>query len=844
MSFYTSYLEFLQQAHDRTRNGPKYSQALDSLFQHLHFPDQTVKIEEIESLLEELKFVKEWSSSPEGEDFSQTVDILFVMFLSELKIDPKQVTPLLAEKWLKANMDLGWKLLIDLGWGAWLEADPKRRLYRPFTEYKDQKPCPTLLSTILRRSLSLGIVPPQSWYQSIDELKLLNTPDSLLQLALSDGEAFQALDINFPGYLFYYVPSFEQLSTFCQLLPQTFRRLLHAPQVHSTIPNIVEYVRILIKIVNISCHEKNGMVAKAIKSLDDLVAVVTAFPHYTSLLIDENIPAALITSANIQQRYKPGVCMHYIKTIEDLLRFDLSNLSLQKIVNECQELRLLAGTSKLFVDESVASLDRFKSKTKPLPNSTTILDPRLLSYGRAIHLMQYSDDAGYYSTGNVAFSDGVSDGDFYTEASNGWSLALSLSFRAFQIWQQLSREPSITFEILECGAGDGDLCLKMLTFIQDKARDDKEWAAFYRAIHYTIVELAAALVQRQGRKLASFIAQNKVEVIKDNALTLSKYNKVASLYISNELEDMFEAEELVVSREGEYQVTMLVPYLTLAGLKYFQQNNPEVIAGIDEESSSFADLLKEQKVSDPHEGLPLIAGRFTRLMAITSRKEFKGPKECFLFSKFTLPLTYFPGITKYLAKHEEILIGMFPGDSKIICPVMDEHARLLNEKSRVRIIIDYGEITYNIKNLSYRFYGDKSPDYMHTLCSPGKVDATYDVDFTTLVTELERLTPDGLSSMFVSGQLMPHNMELPAEYSRLCNVRDQAEFKRSEFLGVLSTAPGVNLELTGMAAKPNCAVTKDQLALMIAERANITVKINQRAAKETAVAKGITWTAI
>ena len=126
---------------------------------------------------------------------------------------------------------------------------------------------------------------------------------------------------------------------------------------------------------------------------------------------------------------------------------------------------------------------------------------------------------GYYTTGKVKFM-----GDFVTHATDK-GLAAAFAFQLYSSWQKQrnpsdkkhslfkklfkrksSDEKSSPFQVLECGAGNGDLCFNILTIINKMAKQSpkSDWGEFQKCIKYNIVEISPALVKRQKEKNKEF----------------------------------------------------------------------------------------------------------------------------------------------------------------------------------------------------------------------------------------------------------------------------------------------------------------------------------------------------
>ena len=330
-----------------------------------------------------------------------------------------------------------------------------------------------------------------------------------------------------------------------------------------------------------------------------------------------------------------------------------------------------------------------------------------------------------------------------------------------------------------------------------------------------------------------FIQEGAVEVIQDDALKMTHYNKKATLHISNELMDMLPSEQIVFDEEGQCQVKMAVPVLLPEAYSYLQEYYPESVAGLKKESAQFKLLLTHQKMDIDHQGLVITAARFKKLLAITANKHFAGPSNCFLFSYPVLPLNLFPDLGQYLAEHDEIGASMGPGDSKIICPYLDIYAQLMAEKALVSIVIDYGELSFKLKNVDYRCYGSPSPLYRNIpLRQPGKLDITYDVDFSALVTGLKHQDAEGNACLTYLGTLLPEIKFLPHDYETRCALEEQVKFRKSPFFAVVFVASGVNVVLNDIAKKAFPVVTQHQFFALASWRAKAIVDGNVKEEEE------------
>ena len=502
MSFHSSYLAFIQEVYLKIKDSTPNSAALGALLAQLSADDSLIDVDEIDFILIELQRIDNLLSRLSlTNEFSEARDNLDALLAKELRMrleeNQHSIPEIKLELWLKAHVKTGKLLINHIGLSSWLE----QKLIEKESSFlaANKKIAPSdLLSIVLNRMFRLGNLPPKEWYLSIDSLKEFHSHDAVLQLAFHDLQAFQDLDAQFPGFLVHVVSSFDDLSIFCQLLPNTFERLLHAPQVKPFIPDAVHYVQILDKLMELSRPRFYKLIESYITQLDDLVAVINAYPTLHLLIAGEKK-----TGSRSKRVFVERSCARLIQTRDDLLRFDLTIPELLIMIERLPRFRALIGWDNTFLLDAAKSIVE-QTRHRSIPDRQSIaygffperlpkpfiafndrvLDGRFLTLGQAINCMQYLDNAGYYSSANIEFTnDQNKDGHFHTEASEGYVLAIALSHRAFQIWSQLSAENKECFEILECGAGEGDLCFKMLHFIKAMAAEDKDWAEFAKAVH-------------------------------------------------------------------------------------------------------------------------------------------------------------------------------------------------------------------------------------------------------------------------------------------------------------------------------------------------------------------------
>ena len=865
MYFYEAYFSFFQTLNQNLNHKPDDTQELTSiehLFSLIVVPKRVISFTEIVYFLHELQLIADYVK--DKEHLHKDLDDLQTAFCNEILVQHGQQLCqslwLLTDSWKRCNFILCEKIRSMVQQTESLqtltETNPpsdsvyKNQLGLLVIDYQEHF---DLLRQILKAAVILQIAPPLAWYAARPELKPYESTEALLNLAFSDLKTFQQLHVNFPGFLAYKVRSHHELSIFCQLNPLNFYFLLIAPQVQQYVPDKIQYLKIVKGIFGRNKAYRIRVMQEVINTLDELVAVINFYSDYLPL-----IATKIINLEDDSFVYEENPCAQLIRTREDLCKFNLTNLTLLNIIRNIDRFRVMVGTSEDFVVESTRKVTAAKQRRmdcalrQNTPGFFQIaqhahlkepLDERLLSLGQVVNMLQFHEEVGYYSSGEISFSDDKENGHFVTEASKGYGLAIALSFRAFQVWQcfktqdvvQQSSYATLPFEILECGAGNGMLCFKIFEVVRAMAVVYPAWAEFLNLINYTIIELSPALVERQKHTLSHLIAQKKVEVLRDDALNMTVYNKGASLHISNELMDMFPAEEIVIDENEQTQVVMAVPVLTVDAYNFLKQHHDQDIEGVEQESQSLIQLLVQKNIGFSESGYALTAQRYKSLLKIIAAKDYQGPVESFNYCKFHLPIAFFPEIQRYLANNDDILAEMIPGDSKIICPALATYSRLITDKSLVSIVIDYGDATYKLRNDTFRSFSGSSEAYKNLyLCHPGKRDITFDVDFTALVNCVRQHVPQCKMNLVFIRELLPAYFNIPDAIRAKFSMADEAEFRKTTYIAASYVAPGLAVKYPDLKASFFRCVSQAQLLNYAEQAAGHIVDLNRKKQQHSA----------
>lgn len=402
MFFYKEYFLFLKEVYKKYCLNSKQKTFLTSVIDYLNVPDKAVDPLDIGLILSELQFIENAFSHIVHNELLDLKNKLESILVLEIKANKytyvTSPSNVLIQKWINSHPRLAYQIVKVL-------YEDRATLYStnniPFSTFRveDSFKLLDLSYLTLKRAIQLGTVPPLSWYQNFEELQAYNNPDSLLELAFTNVGDFQALDRKYPGFLVHMVSSYEDLVTFCQLLPNTFLYLLHAPQIQKYIPSVVHYVKIWQSLHPSMSGNRSYYIQKHIKNLDELVLVTNAFPYYFRL-----IAAEVEYSPNLGSKFVEQPCARFIQTKADLMRLDLGQPIMQSIIDQVPRFMHLIDDFQEFADEisnrfiapkrvrqerrNHASMFSFFYGTLD-PMSRVSPDSRLITLGQVISATQF-----------------------------------------------------------------------------------------------------------------------------------------------------------------------------------------------------------------------------------------------------------------------------------------------------------------------------------------------------------------------------------------------------------------------------------------------------------------------
>ncbi|BAU67029.1 hypothetical protein STA3757_44370 [Stanieria sp. NIES-3757] len=200
-----------------------------------------------------------------------------------------------------------------------------------------------------------------------------------------------------------------------------------------------------------------------------------------------------------------------------------------------------------------------------------------ITFAEFMDVVLYHPQYGYYSSGVVEIG---SKGDFFTASSLGKDFGELLAIQFVEMWKKIGYPAS--FFLVEVGAGNGNLALDILSYLQNNEQD------FFQALEYIIIEESPALKKQQQELLQEFKLKIKWRSLKN----IPDHSLVGCVF-SNELIDAFPVHQVIINQGklqevyltnlenqitevyGELSTPKLLEYFHLVKLNFPSQDYPK-----------------------------------------------------------------------------------------------------------------------------------------------------------------------------------------------------------------------------------------------------------------------------
>lgn len=440
--------------------------------------------------------------------------------------------------------------------------------------------------------------------------------------------------------------------------------------------------------------------------------------------------------------------------------------------------------------------------------------------------------AGYYAKGAVDFKK-----DFLTFPSNpktSKGFCAGFANQLLHLRQKLIALGKIkktdSFNVLECGAGDGDLCYGILSVIRGMAEVRSDYKELNDTIQYCIVERSTALHERQKNKNAEF--KSKTNFLIGDARDLQQVLKISdpthymAAVISNELIDVFPSHKVAVKNETMVaEVVLPLISAELLDREFKDSLSAEDVAQLKEKSHNYNKILYSYCQCTINSSKILLSREdFNKLHCIASADVSR--TKTFQFTSVFIDVRCFPELDHFIIQNPQIRYKVMTEKWCLVLMGMDAYLKnvknILIDSGEV-ITVDYGNVDERMQRCQFRtfmYYGNNQTKFGSNIFDsergkfiPGDFDITLDVPFTTLVREGERL---GLMPVFFGKQfqMLPEtNCFSESVVPKTVTAAFVSESKRAEFHACIqeNTRLSAHVNLPGRFLGCRFPVTDEEL---------------------------------
>ncbi len=323
-------------------------------------------------------------------------------------------------------------------------------------------------------------------------------------------------------------------------------------------------------------------------------------------------------------------------------------------------------------------------RIRPIPNSRRVSPDEaadLPTFADWFATCLYDRERGYYASGNVSFGVG---GDFSTFPERlsplfGWMLVDVLEDLLEPLLERVDSTEPIVF--LEFGGGNGDLARDVMERLDSPSAP---W--FGSRVVYRLVEPSAALRKRQRERLSPWIDAGRAEVV-EGSITSYRCEGFVGFVFGNEVLDALPVRQFLIESDDVFET-----YLDVRrdGFQLSRENLAQALEGAVEVTEL---LVASDELRGAH-------------LALVEEQRGRG----------LVPSEYY--------------------QSPAALEAIDTIASLLTGGTAAALLIDYGGtarqcLDPRTPHAHVRAYGAGAAPY-DPYQRPGRVDLTWDVDFTDL----------------------------------------------------------------------------------------------------------------
>jgi len=269
-------------------------------------------------------------------------------------------------------------------------------------------------------------------------------------------------------------------------------------------------------------------------------------------------------------------------------------------------------------------------------------------------LIMFHPKFGYYGSGRVSFSADYQTFPIVLSPYFGQMIAQQI----YHMWDGMRGSGSLgvkdRFTIAEFGAGDGAMAEQILTYLEERAKEDSSWREFSEQTVYVCYDRSPALSQAQRKRNARFGSRFEArEADATDPTSTIAPGSLKGIVLSNELPDAFSVHKVILSAKGTAEVAFVVPSLPAKDWNKIKNWAPPAVV---EQVMAANEAIQNKFFGDKHENsVYLSRATFTALLeALVSTKEYEATVQPLDFHEVYVPARAIPELAGHIQRYAHL----------------------------------------------------------------------------------------------------------------------------------------------------------------------------------------------
>ncbi|SRR5579883_20775 len=269
-------------------------------------------------------------------------------------------------------------------------------------------------------------------------------------------------------------------------------------------------------------------------------------------------------------------------------------------------------------------------------------------------LIMFHPKFGYYASGRVSFSNDYQTFPIVLAPYFGEMIAQQI----FRMWDGMRQAgtlgPKEAFTIAEFGAGDGELAEQILTYLEQRSKDDTRWREFAGQTVYACYDRSPALSQAQLARNSKFGKRFEAREADatDPAATIPP-GSLKGVVLSNELPDAFSVHKVILSANGSAEVAYVAPSLPAKEWNKLSKAVPASVAQrVEADNEAIQTRIFGRK---KEETTYLSRAAFVELLqSLVSSKDYEKDVQPLEFHEIYIPAGAIPELAAHLRRYAHL----------------------------------------------------------------------------------------------------------------------------------------------------------------------------------------------